>query len=491
MRSRLQFVLLFAVVLSAPVAVRGAEPASRGRGDLAIAARDILQRHCSGCHDGKPEPGKRKLKVMDYPQLLAKGPPVPFVTPRGRSQILELVKDGSMPPANKLGPNAAEIATLEQWVQAGAPAFPSAFDERFTLEAIADDLDRGRAAQSTRYVSFAHLVRDGQPPPDLSAAERLLNDALSAATGTQVKLEAVDPTATLYRIDLAKLGWQTRDLFEKRDRLKPAGAHTYAIRPFDLLLLEYPHAAVPVTKRLDTFLDTKNQARPVPFVRGDWLTAALVRDGKLTLLAEELKSLAALERAIADGIEKPEGPLGPRALGTANPLALPKPADGRAPIPPLSGWYVGDVAPDPAPFALTVELVSDGQPVKSVKEDQPYKLRVRSDQRVDLTLVLVQPAGDVRVDAIAGGSVLLKDAPREIAFTPGGIVSGVPAGSDAATAYLVLFASPEGELPKPVVVRSLHSDRQVWRFLTEPTAKDVFDPNKVVRKVIPVHVTKK
>ena len=45
-------------------------------------------------------------------------------------------------------------------------------------------------------------IRDGQPPPNLAEAERRLNSALSAAVGYPVKLEAVDATATLFRIDL-------------------------------------------------------------------------------------------------------------------------------------------------------------------------------------------------------------------------------------------------------------------------------------------------
>lgn len=488
--------LLLSLLLTPALAPAAEPPPTRASGDLAIHARDILRRYCAECHTGNPDPGQSKLKVMEHGQLTAKGRPVPVVAPGARAQLLELVKDGSMPPANRPGPSADEIAVLEKWVQAQAPAYPTAFDERFTLEAVADDIDRANAkgndrnaGLSLRYASFAHLVRDDRPLPDLVAAERRLNDALSAATGAPVRLEPVDATATLYRIELTKLGWRTGELFQKMERLKPVAP--FALRPFDLLLLEYPHATLRLadgsapTKRLDAFLAAGNQVRPVPFVRGDWLTAALVRGEKPTPLAADIKSLAALERAM------PDGPPVPRQLGGAEPLVIPKPADGRTPIPPLSGWYAGDVTPDPAPFALTTELVADGRPVKSVKVDQAFKLKVRSDRRVFVTLLLVQSDGAVRVQEIDGGSVIQTDASRELAPAADGFrIASIITGGDSATEYFVLFAS-EVELPLPTVVRSRHDDRPVWRFLLEPSAKDAFDPNKVVRKVIPIPVTKK
>jgi hypothetical protein len=497
-----RFWLLVPALLVPAFAHAADPPEHRVNGDLAIRARDILQRYCAECHTGSPDPGKSKLKILDYPHVTAKGRPVPLVAPGGRSQLLELVKDGSMPPANRAGPSAEEIAVLEKWIGAQAPAYPPAFDDRFVLGAVADDFEResakdraGSVGERLCYVSFAHLVRDGQLLPDLAAAERQLNAALALASGMPVKVIPLDPTATVYRIELDALGWRTRAQFEKVERRKPAGA--YPLRPFDLLLLEYPFAESrfadprPLMNRLEKLLDAKVQARPVPFVRGDWLTTALVRDGTLTPLATDLKSLGALARAFDSGTDKPDGPPVPRPLGTAAPLSIARPADGRTPIPPLSGWYAGDVAPDPLPFALTAELVSDGRPVKSVKVDQRFKLKVSSDRRVFLTLLTIQADGEVRIQEVAGGGVLQSNVTRELAPGPEGFsISGIITGGDSTTEYFVLFAS-ETELPAPVIVRSLHPDRQVWRFLLEQDTKDTFDPNKVVRKVIPIPVSKK
>jgi hypothetical protein len=490
--------------LLTPALVRGAEepPAHRLNGDLVIRARAILLHYCAECHTGAAEPGQSKLKLLDYKQLTSKGHPVAFISPDGRSQVLELIRDGSMPPANRPGPKADEIAVLEKWVRAGAPAYPQAFDDRFALETVADDFQRqnekikdGSAGQSLRYASFVHLVRDGQPLPDLAAAERQLNDALVLAAGVPVKIAPIDPTAALFRIELDGLGWRTRELFERVERRKSTGAHP--LRPFDLLLLDYPFGEVrppgeaALTSRLEKLLDAKAQVRPVPFVRGDWLATALVRGGKLTPLADDIKSLAALDKALARMDPPPDGPAVPRALGTEKPVVTPHLTDGRAALPPLSGWYTGDVTPDPEPFELTAELVADGKPVNGVAVDEPFKLRVWSTQRVYLVLLMVQADGEVRVQEVVGGGVLQPKLARELAPGASGFtISGIITGGNSATEYFVLFAS-ESELPVPTLVRSTHADRPVWRFTLEPTAKEAFDPNKVVRRVIPIRVTKK
>ncbi|MBN9119301.1 MAG: hypothetical protein J0I06_09095 [Planctomycetes bacterium] len=361
------------------------------------------------------------------------------------------------------------------------------------LEAIANDLDAAKdAGRARRYVSFAHLVLDGKPLPTLADAERQLSEALALATGAQVRLEPVESTATVFRLDLAQLGWRTRDVFEQIERRRSVGA--YPLRPFDLLLLEYPFStALPdegtFAKRLEPFLARKNQLRPVPFVRGDWLTAALVSGGKPTPLAEDLKSLAVLEQALARGGALPVGPPVPRPFGGA-PFVGTKRADG-PPLAPLSGWYAGDATSEPAPFVLAAELVRDGRAVKGVTVDQPFKFRVSSDRRVFLTLLMIQADGEVRVLPFGGGNVLQPKVERELSpGADGFVISGIVTGGPAATEYFVLFAA-ETELPLPVIVQSTHTDRPVWRFLLEPTAKEPFDQNKVVRKVVPISVTRK
>src|SRR5207244_10678789 len=116
----MRLALSFAV-LALPAVARGAgpdppPPPHRVNGDLAIQARAILKRYCAGCHTGEKAPGKSTLDVLSHAQLTAKRDTVPFVS-ANRSQVLELIKDGSMPPANWAGPSADEVKTLEEWVK--------------------------------------------------------------------------------------------------------------------------------------------------------------------------------------------------------------------------------------------------------------------------------------------------------------------------------------------------------------------------------------
>ncbi|MCI0699929.1 MAG: hypothetical protein L0241_02465 [Planctomycetia bacterium] len=489
------------LLLAAPA--RSAElPQHRVSGDLTLQVRDIFQRYCSECHTGGDEPGKSRLVILDHKQVVAKNRPVPFLTPGGgKAQILELIKDGSMPPANKPGPTPDEIAVLEKWVKANAPAYPAAFDDRYTLSAMLDDFDRQRPIDGLfmRYVSFAHLIRDGQPLPNLAVAEERLREALCVASGKRVKLVAVDPSATLLRIDLRELGWHTRDLFEKVDRNKVVGIAS--IIPFDLLLLEYPHGFLlapedPFSERLGAFFKQAEHLRPVPFLRADWLTNSLLKGKQSTPLADDLRSLVEL----AEANDPPPGPV-MRPFAGLKALTVPDSESGqRAVIAPLGSWYAGDVSSIRPPFKLNASLQSSGKSVHTIRVDEPFSPRVEADSRVFVTVLMVLADGEVRVQEIGGGYVLQPNTPRDLA-PPGRNefrITSILSGGDSATEYFVLLAS-EKEIPLPTIIRSKHAEgddpkqnrRPVWRFLVEPPKGELRGSTQVVRRVIPIKLVKK
>jgi hypothetical protein len=336
------------------------------------------------------------------------------------------------------------------------------------------------------------MIRDGQPLPRLAEAEQRLTAALSLLAGESVAAEPLDTTATVFRVNVAKHGWTTRELFDRREGRKSAGA--LGLQPFDLLALEYPHASElpasdPLTHRLEKFLAVKNNARPVAYFRGDWLASALAANGKLTPLGEDIRSLAALEKASAAGMPAPPGPGFPRAVGTAPPFVAEKFADDRVAVPPLFGWYAGDVAPNPTAFTLTAELVAGGQPVKSVKCDQKFKLRVQCDRTVSLALFHIHADGEVVIPDIGDDTRPRANAVRELATDGRDFnIASNTTGGDLPKEFFLLFAS-EAELPRFTVACSRHDDRPPWRILLPKDAKR-FDPNKVVRKVIPIPLTK-
>src|SRR3954468_19782124 len=87
----------------------------REKGDLAIQARAILNKHCGECHGDANNP--RRLAVLDYTKVVSKTVPVPFVSLESkRSQVLEFIESGAMPPGNRAGLGDAEIDVLKKWV---------------------------------------------------------------------------------------------------------------------------------------------------------------------------------------------------------------------------------------------------------------------------------------------------------------------------------------------------------------------------------------
>lgn len=87
----------------------------------------ILQRHCSACHG--PEKHKADLSTENYEALFkgGKGGPVLIAgKPLDSSMIyrllLSLEDEDHMPPQGKPQPTLVEIATLQWWIDCGAPA---------------------------------------------------------------------------------------------------------------------------------------------------------------------------------------------------------------------------------------------------------------------------------------------------------------------------------------------------------------------------------
>lgn len=471
----------------------------RDRGDLAIAARAILKKYCAECHGDKP--ARTGLSVLDYKQITAKAPPVPFVNldDPAHSQVLEFIEDGSMPPGGRPRPTADEIAKLRAWVQAKAPGYPRAFDDPTTLATMLDDwtAQEQQDRPYLRYVSLAHLIRDDRSLPDLKSQAFRLQQALAAASGVAAALEPVDPAATIFRLDLRALGWETRDLFSRVEKGLPQG-DAYPIIPFDLILLEYPPGfASPADDALkgplQTFLTATKQARPVPYLRGDWLAAELVPG---SALAADLKSLVDLGKAQ----DKKEDLCGP----PMRPFPSPN-ADQKEPVrtSPLSAWYARDAVPEPPPFNLQFNLV-DSSDKKSTEPvivaGQSFHFEVACDREVRFVLLNVLSTGDIRPIPVSGGNIVKPGMPRRLTPETGQPfrIPSLLSGKPSETEHFILIAS-ESDVPLPTIIRSRHSDsidcskkdgQPIWRFLFD-SADAKFDRNRAVRRVIPVKVEKK
>jgi mono/diheme cytochrome c family protein len=245
---------------------------------LAIQAREILRANCKACHGPGPD-AKAGLNLEDRELLVGKRR---LVLPgaAASSQLIDLVAGGSMPPGDRPGVPAKDVDVLRQWIDAGAPAAPAPGDD-YVFRRIARDwkLDRPDAERpAVRYLSLNHLLRGKQAVERLAAARKELEQALTAH-GRKAALAPIDPEESIFRVLLTDLGWERRpfsefDVDNNDKRLRAAGLNLH-----DLVLLEYPYAYLtfssPDFPALAGMMRQTKAIRPIPYLRGDWLAAAL------------------------------------------------------------------------------------------------------------------------------------------------------------------------------------------------------------------------
>ena len=470
MRYRL---LLTFSILAMPGTVSAAVPSPRESGNRVLQARAILKKYCSECHGAKTG----TFDVLDYSQITEERP-VPFVNPT-RSQIIEFIEDGSMPPGGRPRPDVGEIEILKKWMAEKAPRFFKEYDDPTVLRAVFEDWDKRQPHGNFRYISLAHLVQDRSESLLLEQAR--LQTALDASTTKDrlFPLLPVDDAATIFRVDIEKLGWKARDLFvEIGTKGQDTTTHEHMI-PYDLILLENPY---PLSDpRFEKFLGSSRHVRPAPFLRGDWLADVLAPDSPL---AADMKSLVELDATQKKGGETP---CGPRVRAFEKPKkVLPSGA-----IAPITAWY-GSEQRDPF-FKLDFKI--DGSESPSVVVNNPLQLSVGSDRDVRFRLFNVLSDGGIRVQGVGiGGEVLNKGDKRDLRTAQGAPfkIAGIITGAEAAVEHFILIAAVD-DVPMPTIVRSQHatlgckSSGPVWRMLFDTK----FDPSKAVRKVITVNVTRK
>jgi len=254
---------------------------------------DVLRKHCADCHGGsKPESG---LRIFDRQALLNKRIVIP--KDAASSPLFQRVAtedDLVMPPpgAGRTRLTPAEVASIKGWIDAGAPpleAFVTApakeIGEEYVLATILTDVKALRAANDIvskyRYFSFNHLLAQQITPESLEGHRQALAFIMNSVSRMKklVRPEPIDAAKTIYRVDIAQLGWD-RQPYKIIRAGKEAGDSTVTI--FDLLLLEYPYAtfwegSATFQQLVTDFLQPADQVAPVVFVRGDWFINAASR----------------------------------------------------------------------------------------------------------------------------------------------------------------------------------------------------------------------
>jgi tetratricopeptide (TPR) repeat protein len=260
-------------------------------GALARHAQKFFTSYCYRCHgqDGANEGGFNY--VLDIRQLVNRRKIVP-----GNAAKSKLVRrltdlDDPMPPAEvKVRPNKDEIALIERWIQAGAPAseaipkraFLSAEDVVSTLRRDLEQLPE-RVRRFTRYFTLVHLFNAGLSADEIQSYRHALAKLINSLSwGKRLAVpQPVDQAGAILRIDVRDYGWNERT--------------------WEMLLERNPYGILgsgAAARACATASGSK-----LPYLRADWFVAAASRPPlyheilQIPRTEEELQKMLRLDAA--------------------------------------------------------------------------------------------------------------------------------------------------------------------------------------------------
>ena len=188
--------------------------------DLAQQAYAIFQQNCLDCH-GEHGAFTENLVIQDRAQLIATGTVVPG-NPDGSEFYKRLIEDTAEKPRMPwLQPplTQATVATIRQWIAAGAPDWTIQHDINFittdtmlstiqTHLATLDSFDRPFA----RYFTLTHLYNAGESPEALGAYLIALSKLVNSLSwGFEIiRPQPIDAAETIFYIDLRDYEWDIR-----------------------------------------------------------------------------------------------------------------------------------------------------------------------------------------------------------------------------------------------------------------------------------------
>jgi len=230
---------------------------------LAAKAKAILDAHCHRCHgkDGAIEGGFNY--VLDFAKL-ADRKKVIAGNAAGSLVVKRIVAGTMPPPGEKPRVSDADLATLKQWIDAGAGAEVvapqrtaiSAADVTQLVLADLETVDR-RARRFVRYFSLTHLHNAGLGDDELQTYRNALSKLLNSLSWhPKVRTpEPVDAAKTVLRIDLRWYLWDAT--------------------LWNRMLNDYPYGLI--TDSGSARAMTVGTATKVPVVRADWFVATASR----------------------------------------------------------------------------------------------------------------------------------------------------------------------------------------------------------------------
>lgn len=266
---------------------------------LASAVKEIFRAHCVDCHGAAAT--KAGIKIMDRAQLVKKEALVPG-KPEDSSvySLMAATDEPFMPPRGRPRVSADQVELVRRWIADGAPAFPADIQPpaekekekplkdvvgvQYVLKKILAHVRTVPRDDKpfVRYFSINHVLTSGATADALEIERQALAKAMNHLSyeAELVRPEPIDPPVnSVFAIDIRKLGWHKQPFRVIRDD-KDAGAS--AVNLFDMILLEYPYAAIyedseTFDSLVEEFLTPAKQVRPVVYVRSDWFCSVVTQ----------------------------------------------------------------------------------------------------------------------------------------------------------------------------------------------------------------------
>jgi len=226
------------------VAAAGARGPSRKTTDFGSAVQAIFTQQrlmksggtkaCSDCHNPNSDNGTDSFSnILNFDDLRSKGV-VTQISPTQSPLYKILTRSGGyMPLGGKDHLSSDELATLVQWMNAGAPGPEPSSPTSFGFVSNADetacivaDLHKlpGEAQPFARYLTLTHFYNanlNANLELNRQALAKLVNSlSLNPVISNPL---AVDPLRTIFRIDLRALNW-TADTWSQVVATSPFGA---------------------------------------------------------------------------------------------------------------------------------------------------------------------------------------------------------------------------------------------------------------------------
>lgn len=271
-------------------------------------AYDILQKYCGSCHSTTKK--VHDFDVLDLDSLTKKRANKDglYLEP-GNVEASEIwyrmgSADRDMPPASSPQPSAEERAIVKEWILSGAK-FPLVsleerpyLDEVYTLTAIRNHLQSVPSSdrEHQRYFSIVHLhnnrtLFDNKLRLYRAAFSKVVNSLHRKSSIIRPKM--IDEHQTIFNIDLAKLGWDDLQLWQKVLERYPYGVNWAA---GDSTLDD-------LTNQIRDMMGGNIKFDGVPYLRADWFISRASRPPLYNILSDLPETESALEQRLGVNVE--------------------------------------------------------------------------------------------------------------------------------------------------------------------------------------------